>query len=548
MRMRRRTAGVAAFAISACALGVSTVSAQQFALPANDLLPLLDIAGLKSTTLVPVQSNPEPPLVPVPRARCAPGSRPLEGIQGRVSAAAVNSPEAANGWTCNTEPVSRHRGAGGGWKTWRYVDRQGNECAYYDAAAIGPFGAIKVPGLRDTGVVVLDMSDPAHPRQTDLLTEVSMQAPHESLNLNRKRGLLAAEMGSAGTAPGLLAIYRIKDDCRRPVHLSTRLVAPFGHESGFSPDGRTFWIGGGVGLAAIDVTNPRAPKTLWEGAVYTHGMSVSQDGDRVYLADPINGHLTILDSSEIQARRPDPQVREISRLTWKTVSIPQSTAPMTINGKPYVLEFDEFAFRFTGLPQDFNQVGAARIIDISDERHPRIASNLRLQVNQRDTHAGLQGDPGTRNPAQSYAAHYCAIPRRVDPEIVACSFLGSGLRIFNITKPRRPREVGYYVAPPEQGLSNALDPSNYAASQPAFAPGRREVWYTDLISGFHSVRLNRRAWPNPTAPRRSRRAPTPRLPRSSGPVVPQAGDPGVRFEPELVERIGLICRIGLPEL
>ncbi len=33
--------------------------------------------------------------------------------------------------------------------------------------------------------------------------------------------------------------------------------------------------------------------------------------------------MIVMDSSEIQARKPDPEVREISRLTWKTVSCPR---------------------------------------------------------------------------------------------------------------------------------------------------------------------------------------------------------------------------------
>ena len=38
----------------------------------------------------------------------------------------------------------------------------------------------------------------------------------------------------------------------------------------------------------------------------------------------------------------------------------------------------------------------------------------------------------TGNQAQGYAAHYCNIPTRVNPKIVACSFIASGLRLFDI--------------------------------------------------------------------------------------------------------------------
>src|SRR5206468_5087283 len=75
----------------------------------------------------------------------------------------------------------------------------------------------------------------------------------------------------------------------------------------------------------------------------------------------IDGQLLTLDVSEIQARKPDPVVREVSRLTWNSVAIPQNTAPMVIGGHPYVLEFDEFAWRFTQVPQDFNRSEERRV-------------------------------------------------------------------------------------------------------------------------------------------------------------------------------------------
>jgi hypothetical protein len=209
--------------------------------------------------------------------------------------------------------------------------------------------------------------------------------------------------------------------------------------------------------------------------------------------------LLILDTSEIQARRPDPQVREISRLTWGPVTIPQNAIPMTIHGHPYLLEFDEYAFRFNS-PSPPDTVGAARIIDISDERHPRVVSNLRLEVNQPAGHhaAVAAGDPGTLDPAQGYAAHYCNIPRQVDPEIVACSFITSGLRIFNISDPLHPHEVAYFIAPPKAQPENGYNGSNFAMSKPAFAPERREVWYSDGGTGFYDLRLDNSVWPDPT--------------------------------------------------
>ena len=97
-----------------------------------------------------------------------------------------------------------------------------------------------------------------------------------------------------------------------------------------------------------------------------------------------------------------------------------------------MLEFDEYAASAlgSGSPDD---VGAARIVDIADEAHPRVVANLRLQVNEPAEHHAASGDPGASSAAQGYAAHYCNIPTRVDPKIVACSFIVSGLRLFDIS-------------------------------------------------------------------------------------------------------------------
>ena len=60
-------------------------------------------------------------------------------------------------------------------------------------------------------------------------------------------------------------------------------------------------------------------------------------------------------------------------------------------------------------------------------------SNLRLQVDQPADHAAAANDPGANNKPQGYAAHYCNIPTDVNPKVVACSFIASGLRVFDIS-------------------------------------------------------------------------------------------------------------------
>jgi hypothetical protein len=491
----------AALVVALGALAVPTHAPAQGPLgplPApNDLLALGQAGGQTPDT-VPVQHPAEPPQTATPLAQCGPNSQPQPGVDGRVPKG--SNP---NGLWCNMSLLA-HQGTSGGFKTLRYIDTAGHECAFYDTALLFPTNAINLSGP-SLGVAVLDMSDPKHPVQTDTLTELPMLSPHESLALNTRRGLLAAVLGNPSTYPGLVSIYDAHADCRHPVLQSTALVARFGHESGFSPDGKTFYAAGTAlkAITAIDVTDPKAPHPVWHGNVLSHGMTLSDDGNRAYIADATGGDMLILDTSEIQARKPDPQAREISRLTWQNASIPQNAIPFTRGGKPYVLEFDEYTQGTTSPGGNTDAVGAGRIIDISDEKQPRVISNLRLAIDQAAEHKAAQGDPGTSSPAQGYAAHYCNIPTRTNPRIVACSFIASGLRVFDISDLTKPKEIAYYVAPETPATENGYDGSNYAMSQPAFAAKRHEIWYSDGASGFNVLRVTNGVWP--TAPKKAHR-------------------------------------------
>jgi hypothetical protein len=485
---RGRAARVLLIGAVVAALTIPPLSAVGALEPLNDLFSFGQGGG-QTPAKAAVQRNSEPPFVATPRAKCGPGSHKEPGIQGRVPAGS-----ATNGFNCNVTLVS-HQGNTGGFKVLRYIDTKGHECAFYDTALLFPINALHLGG-ESHGVAVLDMSNPSHPVQTDTLTELPMMSPHESLNLNPKRGLLAAVLGNPATYPGLVSIYDAHADCRHPVLQSTALVARFGHESGFSTDGKTFYATGTAvqAISAIDVTDPKNPHSIWQGNIVSHGMTLSDDGNRAYIADPTAGQMMILDTSEIQARKPNPQAHEISRLTWRAASIPQNAIPIRIHGKPYVLEFDEYT-QGTTSNGDKNEVGAGRIIDISNERHPFVVSDLRLQVNQPADHAAASGDPGANSPVQGYAAHYCNVPTEVDPKVVACSFIASGLRVFDISDVKHPKEIAYYVAPTRDQPENGYAASDFAMAKPAFAPSRREIWYSDGPTGFYDVRVSKDVWP-----------------------------------------------------
>ena len=293
-------------------------------------------------------------------------------------------------------------------------------------------------------------------------------------------------MGYPTWNPGFVDVYDVTQDCLHPVLDSSSPVGIFGHESGFSPDGNTFYVTSLYGhtISAVDLTNPKLPVLLWTSTDYQpHGVSISNDGTRLYMAESAFNSgftgLTILDVSQIQRRVLNPQVTIVSRLTWPQLSTPQNATPFTVQGHRYLLETDEFG--------SGDHVGAARIIDIQDDKNPFVVSNLRLAVNQ----GGQTADPGDDQPFQGYQAHYCSLPSRVDPYIVACSFIMSGLRVFNISDVAHPTEVAYFNKPLMPGADPVypMKAGAFAMAAPAYDQATHDIWYTDGNSGFYVVHL-----------------------------------------------------------
>ena len=442
-----------------------------------------------------------PYAAPVHDAPCGPGSHP-ESEQGRVSAADIASGRAAQGYSCNTTQIA-HLAMSGGFRVEKYQDKAGHLCGYFDSTLIVGRDLLQ-QAQTGLGVYVVDMTNPAHPVLTATLTTPAMLSPHESLRVNAKRGLLAADMGNPATAPGFVDVYDLTADCRKPVLQSSTPLGILGHESGFSPDGRTFYVSSAFGhsIDAIDLTNPRVPVLLWVTFAYVpHGLTVSDDGNRLYVAndgaieyDPGGSGLLILDVSQVQARRVNPVVKEVSRLTWPEVSIPQIAIPMTIHGHRYLAEVDEFTSATVHPTTTVPMVGAARIIDIQDEKKPFVVSNLRLAVNNLAYRGGsIDQDPGQENIGQGYTAHYCSIPQEVDPQIMACSYILSGLRVFDIHDPAHPKEIGYFNPPVLPGTKSGTPltrEGSYAMSSPGYDLARHEIWYSDSNHGFYVVKLS----------------------------------------------------------
>ena len=465
------------------------------------------LAGVPASSQVKVASG------PLPRAVCGPGSHPETGMQGRIPPADIANGRAAAGYDCNVQVVGRHISGNAGWKVARFGD-----CAYYNADPGGvPLGLLTatVPGTH-----VVDVSNPAKPVQTDFLRLPASASPHESMAIDKKRGLLVLTFTNLASSPAVLEIWDVKTDCRRPRLVSTWGTPLLGHEGNLSADGLTYYAGSLYfqTLTAVDISDPTVPKLLAVANVQSHGMSTSPDGTRLYdtIRGDENAGLVIFDTTDIQKRVPGASFKQISRLGWPEKSTPQFAIPVTIKGKPYLIETDEF-----GGPSATGggPIGAARIIDLANEKAPAVVSNLRLEVHQPEAQPKFAAD-GDVVPllGSAYTGHYCSVPREVDPEILACSMLRSGLRIFDIRDPRKPREVAYYNPPAAQDLIDGSGGSArlHVGSNVEFVPERREIWVGVQDSGLHIIRLTNGVWP--AGRRRAKEAPT--LAAPARPVTP----------------------------
>ncbi|MGM7644920.1 LVIVD repeat-containing protein [Nocardia sp. JW2] len=384
----------------------------------------------------------------VARAACAGDALPETGLQGDVPAADRDSGRSTQGYRCNISRIGGYAGRGAG-----ITSTQFDHCVY-----LGSFFPGNLLGPAQ-GVQVIDVADPANPVLTTTLTEPAMLAgTWESLKVNAERKLLVGTGVPAFTGAGLISVYDISD-CAHPRLLNpgpgTDLTLPVqitAHEGGFSPDGRTYWASGVVPgiVSAVDLTDPALPRVIWQGmpGKSMHGMGLRADGNRMYLADNMGG-LTILDTSAVQRRDPDPQVPIIAQLTWTDGWATQQNVPVTYNGVPYLFSADEAGS------------GGVKLIDISDETRPRVVNTIKLEINL-SQHRDSAMASSMGGSLFAYDAHYCSADRPVNPTALACGWISSGIRVFDVRDPFQVREIAYFNPPARTGQNSELWNSPHA--------------------------------------------------------------------------------------
>jgi hypothetical protein len=434
------------------------------------------------------------------------------------------------GFHCNLELVSQIQDEGAGWQDAFVTDDSGHICAYHDTSP-------STAGRKHMGVAVIDVTDIASPKTVTYLTSPAMLDPAETLKVSETRKLMVAvfALGHEQATPQL-DIYDLASDCRFPRLVMSSATPPQSSsqapvratDAAFSPEGSLLYVTSlreGL-IQVIDIRTPANPTVIATWSMpfnqRTSGLSIREDGRRAYFtlfgegsAAPYNGSprltngLVIADVTEAQQHVVHPQVKVVSSIVWGDGSASHQTLPVRVGGKEYLIAVDEGGSGYSNASGWRAACNArlpawsmARIVDIADERHPKIVSRLQLEMNLPDNCdrilpdvAGLSGF--------TYGSHYCNVDDPRDATILACGYLESGIRVFDIRAPLHPREIAYFVPPavdsPVPGSVNSNGTArgrvDHCSAQMRLDARSGTMMTTCQDNGFLVLRFTGSVWP-----------------------------------------------------
>ena len=82
-------------------------------------------------------------------------------------------------------------------------------------------------------------------------------------------------------------------------------------------------------------------------------------------------------------------------------------------------------------------------MDISNEKKPTQVSELILEMNSPANCEQVLPDV-VGLAIFTYGTHYCSVDNRENTTTLACDEFNSGIRVFDIRDPARPKEIAYY--------------------------------------------------------------------------------------------------------
>jgi hypothetical protein len=493
----------------------------------------LTLWSASAPTIAQTAASPE-----LPKPRIARGNRAEPGLQGQTTLEDIVSGRSQEPYYAGTRIVGHtdiwNRGAN---LQLAKIDN----CAYVSTfKANGSQGENSKSAIflrPPAGVAVIDVTNPHSPTPVRVLRDKGSIDAVETMYAVAAADRKVLVAGAyAGGLPGYsaenaawISIYDASD-CKNPklmsefawpenVHMIT--LSPNGRRvygtailPKPSPDGQRKWGKGGI--LVLDITDMAHPRfigkfgaTRPDGTSYefaTHEVSLSADERRIYAAvlaseggdfsgdpegplDPQKGGVYILDNTDIVEGHADVHLRLIGVARhggWHSV------VPAKINGVPYLVGAGELGVCPGSWP---------KIINIADERNPRIDAEFKLQMNQPENCSTTV--LGTRETALtgSVASHFNDVDDAQNTRLGLFPFLAGGLRIVDLRNPSKPVEVAYYKPGAHPGtILNARglhwtrtffndQATDACMSHALYVPQTGHIWFASVSNGFYVLEL-----------------------------------------------------------
>ena len=370
------------------------------------------------------------------------------------------------------------------------------------------------------GMAVIDASNPKNPELVKLMP--GTPGTRESqVEANEARKIVIVMPFSRETPYGdpawgksALQIYDASADCKNPVRVSDIEFNFTTHEHRISADGKTVYVTvsspgpadpgetRGPALSVVDITDLAKPTLLTTWSLSDepgmpisgmHDLDVNDEGTRAYtnsrwMIDGVRHQgLSILDTTEVQERRPNPKIRRISSFNWgppENFGGTHSAEYITIKGRQYVIALDETMGTNAVAPW-----GWGRILDVTDEKYP-------LQISTIATQASQVGYADQTNQDKAYyGAHYLGVDDRKNASLAFFSWYSSGLRAWDIRDPYLPKEIGWYIPGAKIDTKLAVGSGypnhkvDYVYSFIRYRPETGHIWFNSLFNGFMIAEL-----------------------------------------------------------
>jgi LVIVD repeat-containing protein len=357
------------------------------------------------------------------------------GIQGEVPMTDQLDGRARKGYNCGLALVG-HASLGGIAANMAWA----GHCAY--VATLGD------------GVNVVDVSDPQHPKRTELLRGPGSQSSLETIaarQVGNHAVLVAGRYGYYAHTPvtSPMDIYDASD-CAHPRFVTTFRWPENIHNLTISSDGTRVF--GTLPLQEADISNLAHPRYLGdlEKALFkktptdnfrsdVHDVQVSADGNTVYFGGqtPASYGFTIADIRGFPQRAP----HVLSHVAGRGHSVNLAN----IGGKTYVVHSEESIVSAAAngcISQTMNPVaGPAQpwLSDVNDATHPRMrVSQMTLAINRKSNCVRELAD------GENASVHYHDVDDPNHTTFVMASMWNAGLRVFDVRDPLHPREAAYF--------------------------------------------------------------------------------------------------------